>query len=220
MAAIIERLAVDLRSFARDLVADPRVSLYRIYRDTRFSPNKAPYKTHAAAVFPCRGLSKHQGAGLYFHFSPDEVWIGGGLYAPDTPQLQAVREHVAANVRRLRAILESPGFRRAVGTLEGERLQRAPRGFPSDHEAAEFLRYRQFLAGREYPPSIATSPRFYATLLDVFRQVAPLVAFLNEPLLHAGRAGRAVEGFATNGRARARKAPAASASLTESLTGL
>ncbi len=104
------------------------MSLYRVYRDTRFSPNKAPLKTHVAAVFPCRGLKKHQGAGLYFEVSPGGVWVGGGLYAPDTSQLHAVREHIAANHRRLRAIVEAPGFRREVGRLEGERLQRhAPR---------------------------------------------------------------------------------------------
>jgi uncharacterized protein (TIGR02453 family) len=183
MAALVERLATDFRSFAPDLVASPKTSLYRIYRDTRFSENKAPYKTHVAAVFPTRGLPKHQGAGLYFHVSPDEVWIGGGMYSPDTSQLQTVREHIAANVRRLRAIVESPGFRQTVGALEGERLQRVPRGFAKDHEAAGYLRHRQFLAGREYPGSFAVTPRFYDGVLKVFRQVAPLVRFLNEPLL-------------------------------------
>jgi uncharacterized protein (TIGR02453 family) len=183
MTAFVERLADDFREFAPDLIAAPKVSLYRIYRDTRFSPDKRPYKTHAAAVFPPKGLPKHEGGGLYFHISPDEVWIGGGMYAPQTPQLVAVREHIAANHRRLRTIVESPGFRRQVGQLEGEKLQRVPRGFPKDHPAGEFLRFRQFLAGRDCPPSIATSPSFHTTLLTVFRQVAPLVRFLNEPLL-------------------------------------
>lgn len=183
MAALIERLAIDLRGFAPDLVASPKASLYRIYRDTRFSEDKSPYKTHIAAVFPRRGLPKHQGAGLYFEVAPDGVWVGGGMYAPDTSQLQAVREHLATNVQRLRSIVESPAFRRAVGSLEGERLQRVPRGFARDHEAAEYLRHRQFLAGRELPPSFATSPRFYSGVLRIFHRVAPLVRFLNEPLV-------------------------------------
>jgi uncharacterized protein (TIGR02453 family) len=117
--------------------------------------------------------------------SPQWVWVGGGLYAPDTPQLQAVREHIAGNHRRLRSIVESPGFRRSVGELDGERLRRMPRGFPKDHAAGEFLMYRQFLAGREFPAAFATSARFYPGVLQVFRQVAPLTRFLNEPL--AGR---------------------------------
>jgi uncharacterized protein (TIGR02453 family) len=176
MIALVERLATDFRGFAPELIASPKTSLYRIYRDTRFSENKAPYKTHIAAVFPPRGLQKHQGAGLYFHVSPSEVWVGGGMYSPDTSQIQAVREHIAANVKRLRSIVLSPSF-------EGERLQRVPRGFPRDHEAAEFLRYRQFLAGREFPPVFATNPRFYDALLKVFRHVAPFIRFLNEPLM-------------------------------------
>jgi len=183
MTVIIERLGVDFRAFAPELVASPRVSLYRIYRDTRFSENKTPYKTHVAAVFPTRGLAKHEGAGLYFHVSPEEVWVGGGMYAPQMPQLLAVRGHIAAHVKRLRTIVESPAFRRQVGQLEGERLQRVPRGFPKDHDAAEFLKFRQFLAGREFPPTLATSPGFYRTLITVFRRVAPLARFLNEPLL-------------------------------------
>ncbi len=105
------------------------------------------------------------------------------MYAPQTAQLVAVREHIAANLQHLRAIVESPAFRRHVGRLEGARLQRVPRGFPKDHEAAEYLKFRQFLAGREFPPAFATSPKFYATLLTVFRQVAPLTRVLNEPLL-------------------------------------
>jgi uncharacterized protein (TIGR02453 family) len=187
MVAVIERLAEDFRVFAPDLVADSRTSLYRIYRDTRFSENKAPLKTHIAAVFPCRGLGKHQGAGLYLEVAPAWVWVGGGLYAPDTAQLQAVREHIAGHTRRFRTIVESSAFRRSVGPLGGERLQRVPRGFPRDHEAAEYLKHRQFLAAHEFPASLAASPRFYASVLGVFRQVAPLTRFLNEPLLEQAR---------------------------------
>lgn len=187
MLAIVERLARDLYAIAPEIVVDPKTAIYRIYRDTRFSENKTPYKTHIAAVFPWRGLAKHEGAGLYFHVSPDEVWMGGGMYAPQTQQLQAVREHIAANARRLRALVESPGFHRHVGQLEGEQLQRVPHGFPKDHPAAEYLKYRQFLAGRELPPVSACSPKFYATLLTVFRHVAPLARFLNEPLTHGTR---------------------------------
>jgi uncharacterized protein (TIGR02453 family) len=191
MIAVIERLAVDFRSFAPDLVASPKRSLYRIYRDIRFSEDKKPYKTHVAAVFPCRDLPKHEGAGMYFHVSPDGVWAGGGLWAPQTPQLQIIREHVAANHRRLRAIVTAPAFRKTVGALEGDRLQRVPRGFPKDHEAAEYLKHRQFLAGAEFPAAFATSPKFYRGLVGVFRSISPLVRFLNEALVQpSGDSGR------------------------------
>jgi uncharacterized protein (TIGR02453 family) len=183
MAAMVERLAEDFRDFAPELVATPRLSMYRIYRDTRFSENKTPYKTHVAAVFPTRGLLKHEGAGLYFHLSTEEVWVGGGMYAPQPEQLYAVRAHIAGNVGELRAIVESAGFRRHVGGLEGEKLTRVPRGFAKDHEAAEYLKHRHFIAGAEFPPALAASPKLHGTLLKVFRQVLPLSRFLNRPLL-------------------------------------
>lgn len=185
MTAIVERLADDFRTLAPELIASPKISMYRIYRDTRFSENKAPYKTHVAAVFPTRGLPKHEGAGLYFHVSADDVWIGGGMYSPQPAQLVAVREHIATNIRQLRAIVESPSFRRRVGTLEGEKLTRVPRGFPKDHEAAEYLKFRYFIAGAGFPAAFAASPKFYSTMLSVFREVLPLSRFLNVAVLKA-----------------------------------
>jgi uncharacterized protein (TIGR02453 family) len=183
MTAIVERLAVDFRGFAPELVASPKVSIYRIYRDTRFSDNKTPYKTHVAAVFPTRGLPKHEGAGVYFQIAPDGVWIGGGMYMPQAPQLFAVRQHIAGHVRQLRAIVESPGFRKTLGTLDGDKLTRVPRGFAKDDPAADYLKYKHFVAGADFPATLATDPKLYKTLLTVFRQIVPLTRFLNAPLL-------------------------------------
>jgi uncharacterized protein (TIGR02453 family) len=184
MVALVERLAEDFRLFAPELIAAPRTSIYRIYRDTRFSADKRPLKTHIAALFPRRGLPKHEGAGLYVEISPDYVFIAGGLYAPRTPDLQRVREHLASNFTPFRAIVESPAFRRRIGTVGGDALQRMPRGFPADHPAGQYLRLRQFLAGGEHPSRLAVSPRFYAVVLATFRLLVPLIRFLNEPLTH------------------------------------
>ena len=194
MVALVERLAADLETFAPDLVANPRTSIYRPYRDTRFAADKAPLKTNVAAVFPHRLLPKHEGAGFYLEVAPRHVWYGGGMYMPSTSQLHQVREHIATHHRRLARIVGTLAFRRTFGALEGTRLQRAPRGFPSDHPALEFLKYRQFLAACERPAEFATTPGFYRTLLAAWKTLAPLVHFLNEPLvagLPAGVPGRA-----------------------------
>lgn len=182
MLAIVERLAVDLRDFAPELVADPKVSVFRPWRDTRFSDDKSPLKTHVAAVFPNRVLGRMNGAGLYFEVAPAHVWIGGGMYAPDSATLFAVREHIAANHRRLDALVRSPGFRR-LGGLQGDTISRVPRGFAKDHPSAAYLRHKQFLGFREEPAAFAASPGFYRELVKTLRTLAPLVRFLNEPLL-------------------------------------
>jgi uncharacterized protein (DUF2461 family) len=85
--------------------------------------------------------------------------------------------------KRLRAIVSAPVFKRTIGTLEGTQLQRVPRGFAKDHPAADFLKYRQFLAARELPAAFAYSPRFYSELVKTFKVITPLITFLNEPLL-------------------------------------
>jgi uncharacterized protein (TIGR02453 family) len=189
MVALVERLSTDFRDFAPDLVANPRTSIYRPYRDTRFAADKAPLKTNVAAVFPHRLLPKHEGAGFYVEIAPRHVWFGGGMYMPTSPQLHQVREHIAAEHRRLARIVGSPAFRRTFGELGGEQLKRVPRGFPPDHPAGPFLKYRQFLAGCEHPAEFATGRGFYRDLVGSFRVLAPLIEFLNEPLVAALQAG-------------------------------
>lgn len=182
MLEVLDQLAIDMRAIAPEMLVGPK-SMYRIYRDVRFSDNKQPYKTNIAASFWPRGLAKGEGAGMYFHIALDGVWVGGGMYRPESPQLHKVRERIAGNVQRFRSIVEAPSFKKALdGGLDGEQLTRVPRGFLKDHEAEGYLRYKQFLAGREFPASFATSPKFYPGLLDVYRRIAPLVRFLNESL--------------------------------------
>jgi uncharacterized protein (TIGR02453 family) len=183
LLAVIEQLARDFKRVAPDLVASPKASLYRIYRDTRFSADKTPLKTHAAAVFPCRGLARHEGAGLYFEIAPSWVWMGGGMYAPQPPQLLRVREHIAETWPEIQRIVKKKAFTSHVPALEGDRLTRVPRGFAADHPAADYLKHRQFLAGREFPADLATKESFYPTLLATFTALAPLISFLNEPLM-------------------------------------
>jgi uncharacterized protein (TIGR02453 family) len=182
MVAFVEQLADDFRSIAPELAADPKVSLFRPFRDTRFSENKAPLKTNIAAVFPHRTLGRMNGAGLYFEVAPGWVWIGGGIYAPDSGQLHAIREHIAHHHPALLRLINTPGFKR-LGGLQGDRLTRVPRGYSRTHPAAGLLMHRQFMGIREEPGMFATRPDFYKQLLATFRQFVPLCRFLNEPLL-------------------------------------
>lgn len=182
MIAVIERLADDFRSFAPDMVADPKVSAFRQFRDTRFSDDKSPMKTHLAATFPHRKLGRMNGASFYFEIAPGWVWIGGGLWRPDATQLQLVRDHIVKNQTQLDAIVREPTLKK-LGGLRGDRMTRVPRGYPKDHPAADYLQHRQFMAFREEAPALATSKDFYKQLRDTLRVITPLVQFLNEPLI-------------------------------------
>ena len=182
MIAVIERLAHDFPAFAPEIVASPKTSLYRIYRDTRFSGDKTPLKIQASASFRWKGLAKGEGAGLYLEVHPQWVWMGGGFWAPPSPQLVRVREHLAETFPEIQELTTSRTFKRVFGTLDGEKLTRVPRGYPKDHPAAEYLKFKQFLAGRQFPPEFATTAEFYPTLIETYKGAMPLIRFLNEPL--------------------------------------
>jgi uncharacterized protein (TIGR02453 family) len=187
MERLVEALAVRLGDFAPEFVADPGQSIYRIYRDVRFSPDKSPYKTHAAAVFPHHELGKHQGAGFYVHIAPGNVFAGGGLYRPGAGDLAAVRQAIAGDPAPLRRIVSAARFRGLFGELSGEQLRRVPRGFPADHAAASLLRHRQFLAGRPFTEELASSGAFAGELQRTFRALLPLCRYLNDAILEGRR---------------------------------
>ena len=182
MTELVLSLGEAMREFAPELNADPKKAIYRIYRDVRFSQNKSPYKTWIAAVFGPRGLPKHVGAGTYFHMSPDEILVGGGVYAPGPGELLAIRNHIAGHAGELRALLKERAFRRCFREMTGETLKRVPKGFDKDHPAADLLVYKQFLAMNQSPPGIAETPKLYTELLKCFRAMMPLLRFLNAPL--------------------------------------
>src|SRR5574341_662872 len=171
MVAVIERLATDFRDFAPELSADPKRSIYRVYRDTRFSHDKPPLKTNIAAAFPPRDGTRHESAGLSLEVASGWVWAGGGLYMPTPLALHRVRDHIASSLTQFRTIVTSPAFRRQCGELGGETLVRVPRPFPADHPAAAYLKHKQFLAWREFPSDLAASPRFYPSVLTVFKAI-------------------------------------------------
>ncbi|MBI3667946.1 MAG: DUF2461 domain-containing protein [Acidobacteria bacterium] len=182
MVELVLALGREMKPFAPEMSWDPARAIYRIYRDVRFSPDKSPYKTHIAAVFNPRVMKRHNCGGLYFHVSPNEVEIAGGIYMPGAAELLAIRQHIAGHHKKFRSLIEAPEFNRLFGEVWGARLTRAPKGFPADHPAADLLRYKQFLADVSRPPELAESPKLLPTLVTLFRGMLPLVRFLNEPL--------------------------------------
>ncbi len=182
MIELVTALGGAIQSFAPEMVADPRRNIYRIYRDTRFSPDKTPYKTIVSALFWPRGFEKHACASLYFHFGPSELLIAGGVYMPGLPELRMIRRHISEHCKEFRTIIGAKEFKRLFGSLRGDQLSRLPRDIPADHPAVDLLRYKQFLAWRTDSPELVESPKLFGRLLTAFAAMMPFVRFLNSPL--------------------------------------
>src|SRR5580658_5121293 len=137
MLDLVGALHAAMLRFAPAYVGEPAKCVYRVYRDTRFSKNKTPYKTSTEALFWHNRLDKNSGGGFYVTISPEQVAVGGGLYMAEPAALLAVRQQIAAQASAFRATFESKTVRRLMGELQGEQTKRIPKGFPSDHPAAE-----------------------------------------------------------------------------------
>jgi len=181
MRGLVEALNGGMKSFAPEYATDPDKAIYRIYRDTRFSKDKSPYKDHIAASFSRGGGCPQKAGGYYLHVSHKEVAVGGGVYMPEPEVLLAIREHIARNHLKLRKILAAPALRRSLGELHGEQLARVPKGFPAEHPAADLLRFKSFILYVNLAPELATTPQFFAEVLARFRAMKPFLDFLTAP---------------------------------------
>ena len=157
----------------------PRKSIFRIYRDTRFSNDKTPYKTNIAASFEPRGKRNPTGSpGLYVGVGIDEIFVGGGLYLPSGEQLKSIRAYIAGNPGEIRKIVGDTQFVKVLGEISGDRLQKAPLGYPKDHPMIEFLRLKQFFVGVECEEKECEKPRFLDVVTRVFTTAMPFIRWL------------------------------------------
>jgi uncharacterized protein (TIGR02453 family) len=182
MLELVAAVQYQMLAFAPDYIQDPNKAIYRIYRDTRFSNDKTPYKTHIAAVFPRRGMAKHSGGGYYFSVSPEEIEVAGGVYMPQPPDLLAIRRHIAANHKEFARLVSARPLKTLMGELWGAQLTRVPKGFPPDHPASDHLRRKQLLFFATLPGKLATSPAVAGEVAKRFRVMASFLEFLNAPL--------------------------------------
>lgn len=208
-------LALAERFAARDipLLADPRRSPFRIYRDTRFSRNKDPYKTHVAATFPWiepdsvsgeRVDDGIHGNGGYFNFQPGEMYVGGGMWMPHRPTLEAFRAAVRDEPARVREALEERGFVAWFGGAHThESLKRLPPGYPPDHPLADLFRWKDIVFGRGLSDDEVCSPELpdvltegYAAALPVFRFLATVRVAAQAPSSSSGQPSAASQAFA------------------------
>ncbi len=182
MLAVIRKVNDAMIDFAPTHIRPAEKCLFRIYRDTRFSNDKRPYKTHVAAWWRHDGLDKTSGAGYYFHVDPKEVIVAAGAYMPEKDQLAAIRHWLLDHHAEFRKLLKSPAVRRTYQEFEGNALTRPPKGFPKDHPALDLIQCRQWGLAATLPAAQALKPNLAATVIRHFKIAAPVVNALNSPI--------------------------------------
>jgi uncharacterized protein (TIGR02453 family) len=189
MLALCEALNAEFAKFAPEYINEPKKAIYRIYRDTRFSADKTPYKTHLAAVFPRRGSWGHGSEGFFFSISAKAVGVAAGIYAPSPEQLLLIRTWLAENHQRFRKAARGP--EKLMGKLQGGSLQRIPKGFPAEHPAADLIKMKQWLFSTALDVKLLTTPKILPELVKRFRVMHPVMKLLNESITPQKRAAGA-----------------------------
>jgi uncharacterized protein (TIGR02453 family) len=184
MIAFIMDFAPRLKQISAKFVADPRPiggSMFRVYRDVRFSPDKRPYKTHAAARFPhVMGRDVHA-PGFYLHLEPGTVFFGAGIWHPDPPALSKIRDFIVANPRPWKKSIADDQFRQ-LWELSGEALTRPPKGYDPAHPLIEDLKRKDFIAIASFSEADALSPSFMERFTQSCQSATPLMKFLTKAL--------------------------------------
>jgi uncharacterized protein (TIGR02453 family) len=183
MIELVTALNSEFAKFAPEYVTDPKKAIFRIYRDTRFSNDKTPYKTHIAATFGRRGGEAMSAGGFYFSVAHDQIEIAGGIYHPAPDTMLLIRGHIAEHHDELRRKLADRKVRRLMGGLQGSTLSRAPKGFDPLHPAIELIKMKDWILDSTIDPALATSPKLYCEVAERFRVMRPVIEFLNRPLL-------------------------------------
>ncbi len=174
----IAEFAAPLAKLAPHFVADARPtrgSLFRIYRDTRFSSDKRPYKTHAGIRFAHESGKDVHGPVFYFHLEPDNCFAAAGVWHPDSRTLTRIRSAIAATPEQ---------WKRATRRLEleGESLTRPPKGFPPDHRLIEDLKRKDFISSVPLSKEQVCGPRLMRDFTAACRTMLPLVEFTTRAL--------------------------------------
>jgi len=154
--------------------------VFRIYRDTRFSHDKTPYKTHFGVYIASAGGRKSKHAGYYLHIDPVGCFIGLGVWCPEPNVLKALRQSVYDNIDELNEIRTSPEFSQYFSRfLEEDKLKNVPRGFPKDFPDAELLKLKHYLVDYPLDDAILHAPDFVSRVAGIAKCAYPFNRFLN-----------------------------------------
>ncbi|MBU6950288.1 MULTISPECIES: DUF2461 domain-containing protein [unclassified Hahella] len=181
LVRFIEAMAPELMKVSPYFVADPRLnggSIFRIYRDTRFSKDKTPYKTHAAAQFRHQQYKNVHTPGFYVHLATDEIFFGGGIWMPESQELLKIRERIRDKPSAWEKVLADKKLKKVHGGVTGDGLTRPPKGFDADAPHIEDIKRKSFFAMTQCPVDAAMEKDFHKQVAAGFAAAGPLVEFL------------------------------------------
>jgi uncharacterized protein (TIGR02453 family) len=176
----IADFAPRLEKISRRFRADPRPvggSLYRIHRDTRFSNDKRPYKTHAGIHFRHELAKDAHAPGFYLHLEPGTVFVGLGIWHPDAPTLRRIRDALVKRAAAWKRAVGDDAFR-ARFTLSGDSLQRPPAGYARDHPLIDDLKRKDFVAVCMLDEEAVAAPGFDERFAALCADGVPFTRFL------------------------------------------
>jgi uncharacterized protein (TIGR02453 family) len=154
---------------------------FRINRDVRFSKDKSPYKTNFGASFS-KGGKKIMSAGYYVHLAPNEIFIAGGMWMPEPPYLNSIRQEIDYHLDEFKKIVENPAFLKQFGKIDGEKLSNAPKGFDKESPALEYLKLKSYVGIKQLKPSEITDENFVKITSESFKELKPLCDFINKAI--------------------------------------
>ena len=157
-----------------------KMQIYRIYRDVRFSKDKSPYKKFFSAWYS--RTKPHNRGSYYIHIEPGASFIEGGFWEPNAEDLLRIRKELEIDASELRHIIDSPNFKKFFGTLEGEELKTAPKGFDKNHPDIDLLRKKQFLITRRFSDSEVMNKNFESEVLKTFIAMRPFLDYMSNVL--------------------------------------
>ena len=185
MLRFIENFAPHLEKISVNFLADPRPvggSLFRIYRDTRFAKDKTPYKTHAGAHFRHVRAKDAHAPGFYLHMEPGNVFLGGGIWHPDSAALGKIREAIVKDPKRWKRLSTAKALAAANCTLVGDSLKRPPRGYDPDHPLITDLKRKDFILAVNTSEEDALSADFIKRFAKFCKTAAPMNEFITRAL--------------------------------------
>jgi uncharacterized protein (TIGR02453 family) len=153
-------------------------SLHRIYRDVRFKKDKTPYKINFSSSFK-RATATRRGS-YYFHIQPGNSFVAGGFWGPNPEDLKRIRERILIENIDYKAIITSKEFIETFGSVYGEQVKTAPKGFDKEDENIDLVKPKQFILKHDFTDKEVLDPNFHLKIVAIFQKMRPYFDLMSD----------------------------------------